>query len=108
MSYLDDIAASMSDFFGTNAVTITYNGKTIRAVPAGTQWHDIEKVQVSLGVLASSRDYIVRREDVREPKPKDIIVDGGVTWKVYQLAGEECWRPLGNESSGLIRIHCKK
>jgi len=98
----------MTAFFEENCVSITYNGRSIQAVPAGTQWHDIEKVQVSLGVLASSRDYIVRREDVREPKPKDIIVDGGTHWKVYQLAGEECWRPLGNESTGLIRIHCKK
>lgn len=108
MSYLDDISEGMTAFFEENCVSITYNGRSIQAVPAGTQWNDIEKVQVSLGVLASSRDYIVRREDVREPKPKDIIVDGGTHWKVYQIAGEECWRPLGNESTGLIRIHCKK
>lgn len=111
MTYLDDIADAMSDFFGVNAITITYNGKTIKAVPAGTQWHDIEKVQTTFGVMASSRDYICRRSDFpagSEPKPKDVIIDGGTKWKVYQLAGEECWRPLGHELTGLIRVHCKK
>jgi len=103
---LDEIATEL-----TPKVTISYNGRAVEAVRAGTQWNDIEKVKEQLGMLATSRDFIAKAADFpagSEPKPKDIIVDGGVTWKVYQLAGEECWRPLGNESSGLIRIHCKK
>lgn len=111
MSYLDDISEQMADFFSVNQHAITYEGRQIQAVPAGTQWHDIEKVQATFGMMSSSRDYICKRSDFlpgHEPKPKDVIVDGGTKWKVYQLAGEECWRPLGNESTGLIRIHCKK
>lgn len=103
---LDEIATEL-----TPKVTISYNGRAVEAVRAGTQWNDIEKVKEQLGMLATSRDFIANAADFpvgSEPKPKDIIVDGGVTWKVYQLAGEECWRPLGNESTGLIRIHCKK
>lgn len=102
---LDEIATEL-----TPKVTISYNGRAIEAVRAGTQWNDIEKVKETFGMLSSSRDFIVKASDFSEaaPKPKDIIVDGGATWKVYQLAGEECWRPLGNESTGLIRIHCKK
>lgn len=103
---LDEIATEL-----TPKVTIRYNGRAVEAVRAGTQWNDIEKVKEQLGMLATSRDFIANAADFpagSEPKPKDIIVDGGVTWKVYQLAGEECWRPLGNESTGLIRIHCKK
>ncbi|MBR0193354.1 MAG: hypothetical protein IJQ31_14940 [Thermoguttaceae bacterium] len=111
MTYLDDIAAQMADFFRQNARPITYEGRTVLAVQAGTQWHDIEKVKETFGVMASSRDYICKRTDFpegSEPKPKDIIEDHGTRWKVYQLSGEECWRPLGGETTGLIRIHCKK
>ena len=103
---LDDIATEL-----TPKVTVTYNDRTLDMVRAGTQWNDIEKVKQQFGVMSSSRDFIARAEDFpagSEPKPKDIITDAGVRWKVYQLAGEECWRPLGNESTGLIRIHVKK
>lgn len=103
---LDEISTEL-----TPKVSVTYNERSLEMVRAGTQWNDIEKVQSQFGMMSSSRDFIARAEDFpagSEPKPKDIILDGGVTWKVYQLAGEECWRPLGNESTGLIRIHCKK
>lgn len=111
MSYLDDIAEGMSTFFEDNAISITYNGRSIQAVPAGTQWNDIDRVKEQFGMLASSRDYIVRASDFppgKEPKPKDVIKDVGSTWKVYTLTDGECWRPMGNEYTGLIRIHCKR
>lgn len=103
---LDDIATEL-----TPKVTVTYNGRTLEMVRAGTQWNDIEKVKQQFGIMSSSRDFIARAEDFppgNEPKPKDVILDAGTHWKVYQLVGEECWRPLGNESTELIRIHCKK
>ncbi len=103
---LDEIATEL-----TPKVTISYNGRAVEAVRAGTQWNDIEKVQAQFGMMSSSRDFIAKASDFppgSEPKPKDVIIDAGARWKVYQLAGEECWRPLGNESTGLIRIHCKK
>lgn len=103
---LDEISTEL-----TPKVSVTYNERSLEMVRAGTQWNDIEKVQAQFGMMSSSRDFIARAEDFpagSEPKPKDIILDGGTRWKVYQLAGEECWRPLGNESTGLIRIHCKK
>lgn len=111
MTYLDDIAGQMAEFFRENARPITYEGRTVLAVPAGTQWHDIESVKGAFGVMSSARDYICKASDFpqgKEPKPKDIIEDRGTRWKVYTLASEECWRPLGNESTGLIRIHVRK
>ncbi|MDO4574173.1 MAG: hypothetical protein Q4D98_03045 [Planctomycetia bacterium] len=42
-----------------------------------------------------------------KPIPKDVITDSDGEWVVYNLAQEECWRPLGSATS-FIRIHCRK
>lgn len=102
---LNEIATEL-----TPKVIITYNGRTIEAVRAGTQWNDIEKVNAGYG-LSSSRDYIVRQTDFpagERPQQNDRLVDQEGVWRVYPLDGEECWRYLGNESTGLIRIHTRR
>ena len=90
-------------------VTVLYNGEPREMVRAGTSWNDIEKVNAGYG-MSSSRDYIALVSDFLTEKPalNDRIEDGGTVWRVYRLADEECWRFLGNESTGLIRIHCRR
>lgn len=91
-------------------VTVRYNGEAREMVRAGTSWNDIEKVNAGYG-LSSSRDYIALASDFpaeKRPALNDRIEDDGTVWRVYRLADEECWRFLGNESTGLIRIHCRR
>lgn len=109
MSYMDDIASEMDDFFKSNRRQISYEGRSIYAVPAGTQWNDIESVKGQMKMLSSSRDYICLRSDFPangDPVAKDKITDDGEVWTVYRLDGGETFRRI--PYTNLIRIHCKK
>ena len=109
MTYMSDIASSMESFFEENKREILYEGRSIEAVPAGTQWHDIEPVKGQLKMLSSSRDYICLQSDFpsgSEPAAKDKITDAGEVWTVYRLDGGETFRKI--PYTNLIRIHCKK
>ncbi|MDO5113081.1 MAG: hypothetical protein Q4E67_01770 [Planctomycetia bacterium] len=106
------VDSSVETLFQMSASSISYKtrGQTrcLKAVRAGTSWHDIESVK-STRLLSSNRDYICRASDFADEKPipKDVITDSDGEWVVYNLAQEECWRPLGISTS-FIRIHCRK
>ena len=112
MSFYEAMDSQIGSLFEDSAGRVQYRShgttRTLSAMRAGTSWHDIESVK-SVRLLSSSRDYIFRASDFAsaKPCPKDEITDGTEVWTVYDLAGEECWRPLG-VSTSFIRIHCRK
>ena len=115
MNIYDQIYSQIAQPFEMGSVEVSYvsrrlGTRTLKVFPAGVQWNDIEKVNSGYG-LSSSRDYIARSSDFPEgsrPEHGDRIEEGGNVWKVYPLDEEACWRRLGNERIGFIRIHTHK